>query len=61
VLQPPVDEEGFVESFNGLTEQRELREFFRKYGFVVIRDAVPEKTCSGKCEGVVCSLTWCCH
>lgn len=45
-LVPPVDDEGFVVGFHGDTQQEELREFFRKYGFVVVRDALPEQVCA---------------
>lgn len=38
-LQVPVDEEGYAESFT-IDQKVELQDFFRRFGFVVIRDVL---------------------
>lgn len=44
-LELPKDAEGYVETF-ALEEEDAIRDFYRKYGVVVIRDVLNEQQCA---------------
>jgi len=41
-LKAPLDSEGFVVSFE-VNEEENIRNFWKEYGFVVIKNCIPEE------------------
>lgn len=52
----PVDEEGYVQSFS-VSEVDKYKEFFKKFGFVVVRDILTKEECEDTIQDIWNNLT----